>query len=289
MKLTKLSPVKLVAKKAVNEAAILELISSEPVILGLGDVEVKDKQRIQSGGGRLDLLLQDVDEHGRYEVEIQLGQTDPSHIIRTIEYWDAERKRYPQYDHTAVIIAEDITSRFLNVISLFNGAIPIIAIQMNAVEIEGGIGLFFTKILDTVAYGYVAEDEEVNEPATRADWEARATPQTVKMADQILELCADFSGKVELRYNKHYIGLRDAGAIGNFAECRPRKIAMALSIKLQKSADLDTELDKHELDLLDYDQRSKRYRIRLTPAQLAKHGDYLKTLLKAAFDLRNAE
>ncbi len=33
------------------------------------------------------------------------------------------------YDHTAVIVAEDITSRFLNVISLFNGTIPIIAIQ----------------------------------------------------------------------------------------------------------------------------------------------------------------
>jgi hypothetical protein len=63
--------------------------------------------------GRLDLLLQDVDTNRRYEVEIQLGKTDESHIIRTIEYWDIERKRYPQYDHCAVIIAEDITSRFL--------------------------------------------------------------------------------------------------------------------------------------------------------------------------------
>ena len=47
-----------------------------------------------------------------------------SHIIRTIEYWDIERKRYPQYEHCAVLVAEDITSRFLNVISLFNGTIP---------------------------------------------------------------------------------------------------------------------------------------------------------------------
>jgi len=47
--------------------------------------------------------------HFNYEIEIQLGSTDESHIIRTIEYWDIERKRYPQYDHTAVIIAEDIT------------------------------------------------------------------------------------------------------------------------------------------------------------------------------------
>ena len=59
-------------------------------------------------------MLQDADGIERYEVEIQLGATDESHIIRTIEYWDIERKRYPQYNHTAIIIAEDITSRFLN-------------------------------------------------------------------------------------------------------------------------------------------------------------------------------
>jgi hypothetical protein len=44
----------------------------------------------------LDLLLQDADGNRRYEVEVQLGKTDESHIIRTIEYWDIERKRYPQ-------------------------------------------------------------------------------------------------------------------------------------------------------------------------------------------------
>ena len=54
------------------------------------------------------------------------------HLIlsSTIEYWDIERKRYPQYDHCAVLVAEDITSRFLNVVSLFYGTIPLIAIQM---------------------------------------------------------------------------------------------------------------------------------------------------------------
>ena len=44
----------------------------------------------------MDLLLQDADDNDRYEVEIELGTTDESRIIRTIEYWDIERKRYPQ-------------------------------------------------------------------------------------------------------------------------------------------------------------------------------------------------
>ena len=86
------------------------------------------REKIQPSGERLDLLLGD--DNNRYEVEVQLSATDPSHIIRTIKYWDTERKRYSQYDHCAVIVAEEITARFMNVISLFNGNIPLIAIQI---------------------------------------------------------------------------------------------------------------------------------------------------------------
>ena len=55
-----------------------------------------------------------------------------------------ERKRYPQYDHTAVIVAEDVKSRFLNVISLFNGFIPLVAIQLNAIQVESQVSLIST-------------------------------------------------------------------------------------------------------------------------------------------------
>jgi hypothetical protein len=40
----------------------------------------------------VDLLLQNPETKRRYEVEIQLGATDEAHIIRTIEYWDIEKK-----------------------------------------------------------------------------------------------------------------------------------------------------------------------------------------------------
>src|SRR2546422_10306019 len=87
------------------------------------------------------------------EDEVQLGKTDETHIIRTIEYWDIERKRYPQYDHCAVLVAEDITSRFLNVISLFNGSIPLIAIQMAAFQIGERVALAFTTVVDELERG----------------------------------------------------------------------------------------------------------------------------------------
>jgi hypothetical protein len=73
----------------------------DDLILGLGDLELRQKERIHPHAGRLDLLLQDSEDR-RYEVELQLGSTDETHIIRTIEYRDNERKRYPRYDHRSV-------------------------------------------------------------------------------------------------------------------------------------------------------------------------------------------
>ncbi len=130
-----------------NEKWLQDQIAANPSILGLGELDLKDRERMQPGAGRLDLLFQDPETNRRYEVEIQLGKTNESHIIRTIEYWDIERQRYPNLDHCAVIVAEDITARFLNVIKLFNGCIPLIAIKLQAIREPGGkIGLVATRV-----------------------------------------------------------------------------------------------------------------------------------------------
>jgi hypothetical protein len=147
-----------------------EFIAADPAILGIGDLVLRDKERIQPRAGRLDLLLQDVEAKRRYEVEIQLGPTDEAHIIRTIEYWDIERKRYPRYVHCAVLIAEDITSRFLNVVALFNGTIPLIAMQTQALKVGDHLTLIFTKVMDELSRGLVDEDEDPEAaPTDRAD------------------------------------------------------------------------------------------------------------------------
>ena len=159
-----------------TEKWVQSLIAEDPTILGMGDLILRDQERVQPRAGRLDLLLQDTDTKRRYEVELQLGATDEAHIIRTIEYWDIERRRYPQYDHCAVLIAEDITSRFLNVISLFNGTVPFIAIQMQALKIGENVTLVFTTVVDELARGFVDEDEDAEAaPTDRSYWEQRAT------------------------------------------------------------------------------------------------------------------
>lgn len=64
-----------------SEKWIQHLIAEDPSILGLGDLVLRAQERIHAKAGRLDLLLQDPDTNRRYEVELQLGPTDESHII----------------------------------------------------------------------------------------------------------------------------------------------------------------------------------------------------------------
>lgn len=268
--------------EGINEKSIQEMIAEDPSILGLGDLILKDKERIQPRAGRLDLLLQDAETTRRYEVEIQLGKTDESHIIRTLEYWDIERKRYPQYDHCAVIIAEDITSRFLHVISLFNGFIPLIAIQINAYKFGQETGLVFTKVLDEMPLGLVDEDEEIQEVTDREYWLKKGSQTTVKMADEMLSLINSFKEGYELKYNKFYIGLATNGQPNNFALFRPKKNYMRLEIKLPKSDEIDQLIETNELDEMGYDSRWGAYRIRLVKEDIKKKEIVIKDLLEKA-------
>ncbi len=124
LELKKVTPTRL-RLLGLDERWLQVRIEEDPSLLGLGDINVVRREKSQPSGGRLDFLMYDPDRELRYEVEIMLGVLDESHIIRTIEYWDIERQRFPAYDHRAVIVAEEITARFFNIIRLLNRAVPI--------------------------------------------------------------------------------------------------------------------------------------------------------------------
>ena len=264
-----------------TEAWLQGEIAKNPEILGLGDLILKDKERNQQRAGRLDILLQDPEINKRYELEIQLGKTDESHIIRTIEYWDIERKRYPQYEHCAVIVAEEITSRFLNVIGLFNGNIPLIAIQLTAYKNGEDYFLTFNKVLDEMSLGLVDEDEEISEITDRNYWEVqKATPKTMKIVDEALELISEVIPGYQLKYNKFYIGLANNGRADNFVLFRAKRNFTRMEIRLDKSEDLENEIENLGLDLMDYDKRYGKYRIKISSNDLKKHRDFIKGLIR---------
>lgn len=272
-----------------NEKWVQNLIADDPSIVGLGDLVLRDHERIQPRAGRLDLLLQDPDSKRRYEVELQLGPTDEAHIVRTIEYWDIERKRYPQYDHCAVLIAEDITSRFLNVVSLFNGTMPLIAIQMQALKVGDNTTLVFTTVMDELTRGYIDEDEDAESaPTDRAYWEKRGSKATVALADDLLDLLKEFDPSLKLKYNKFYIGLSKDGQPYNFVTFRPKKNQINFELRLQESTEIDGKIEGAELDTLEYNKQWGQYRLRLTKGDVKTKSEVLKELSHMAYKQRTS-
>lgn len=266
----------------VSERWLHERITEDPGLLGLGEVDVKDSERRQPRAGRLDLLLHDPEANLRYEVELQLGPTDESHIIRTIEYWDNERRRFPQYEHIAVIAAEEITARFFNVISLLNGQIPIIALQVNLLEVGHMRTLVFTRVLDHVSLA-TDEEDEAAEPTDRTYWSTKkGTEATVVLADRLHGLAAEVDPGVTLNYNKHYIGLTRNGEAKNFLTMRPRKKSLIAEFRLPQNDERHEADEALGFDVLPYDKRFKNYRLRLTREDFEDRSEALRDLAEQA-------
>ncbi len=282
----KFSPVKIVRLKdlpGISEAWVQKILFENPSLLGLGKISGRDKERIQPSGGRLDLLFQDEETSTRYEVEVQLGATDETHIIRTIEYWDLERKRFPQYDHVGVIVAEDITARFFNVISLFNSNIPLVALKMTAVEnLDGSLGLLFTKVLDVATPALDEEDSEV-EQTDRTYWEKTSSKEVLRGADGILNLIREFEPKAVFSYNKFYLGIWVDGKPNNFVVFRLRRRYFHVDIKLERSTEVDEMIEQSVFEEVNYKVREGRYGFRVDAQTPAEGLNFLKELLTRAY------
>lgn len=171
------------------------------------------------------MLLESTDEDDpvRYEVEIQLEKKDESHIIRTVEYWNEESNRYPAYDHVAVIITEDITSRFLNVIHLFNRQIPLITIQMKGIRIGDKVSLIFTKVLNLAPLASEVDKTETYSKVDRKYWENQGNVPVLKACDKLVSFIQEKAPGYELNYVKLYIGLVKVGVTNNFMLFKQKK------------------------------------------------------------------
>ena len=265
-----------------NERWLQDRIIEDPSILGLGNLDVRESERIQPTGGRLDLLLSDPESLTRYEVEIQLGSSDERHIIRTLEYWDVERRRYPQYNHVAVLVAEDVTSRFLNVISLFNGYIPIIAIQLHALEVAGNLTISTSRVLDVLTLG-TDEEDAPGAITDRSYWESKASSSTLRLVDKVIELAREKDSNLAPKYNRHYIGLARNGIADNFISLRPRQKWIIFQPKVPSNPELTQKLEDAGLEVMAYERRFKFYKIRLGEKELAENIDLIREIISLAF------
>lgn len=266
-----------------SESWLQKQIAADPSLLGLGDLTVFQREKTQPTGGRIDFIMSDALNETRYEIEIMLGATDPSHIIRTIEYWDMERQRAPTIEHRAVIVAEEITSRFFNVIRLLNRAVPLIAIQLSAFQFGDEVVLQFIRVLDTYEFG--GEEEEENGPTELADrpyWEKRARPEALAVVDAVAALISGGGNEPKVTYNRTHIALGTSGYY--FAWFYPRKIATHCPVRFKVGPDqrpaIMTKLEEAGLEAENRGQGS--IQLFLKPEQIKHHAGLLGEVVRAA-------
>jgi hypothetical protein len=265
-----------------DEKWLQDRINEDTSILGLGDLVIIQREKAQYIGGRLDFLMYDPEDSVRYEIEIMLGTLDESHIIRTIEYWDLERRRYPALEHRAVIVAEDITNRFFNVIGLMNKAIPIVAIQLNAFRDENQLYLNFVKVLD-LAETMDDEDQEIQEVTNRKDWEARTNPESMALVDAMIAIVKTIS-EPRVTYNKWHIAIGTSGR--NFLWCHPRKVKHLIS-GLRVGEDRDNIIKKFEDQGIQCSKGNvfERIKLTLTMKELEDNKELVRATITAAENL----
>jgi hypothetical protein len=210
--------------------------------------------------------------------------TDESHIIRCIEYWDVERRRYPHYEHCAVLVAEDITSRFLNVLALLNGQIPLIIIQLTALKVGNQIVLNFVRIMDKFSLRRDEEAETVSQAVVdREYWIKRSSSALLKVAEDCLQIVNQGADpQLSLAYNKGFIGLNDGVRARNFIHFRPRRQFVHVLVDVE---DRDLWVKRFEDQELDAVKEGGRFlRVTLKPVDFENNISLVTELLRKAVD-----
>ncbi len=261
-----------------DERWLQERIAEDPTILGLGELSLIERERVQPKG-RLDLLLANYDTGVRFVTEVQLGSLDESHIIRTIEYWDIERKRFPNKEHVAVIVAEDVTSRFLNVISILGNSIPLIVLQLDTRSFGNNLFLNFIKVIDHVER--FEEEEDLNiEKTDREYWLNKKHKDSMKLFDTITDLYKEFDSDISLTYNKGHIAMGGEGK-RNYAWFEPRSssyITLGMRFKVEDFDRVLDMCDKSGFEVLSRRKRSIKFNI--NNKKLKEHMEFFKELIK---------
>jgi hypothetical protein len=129
-----------------NEHWLRERIVDDPSVLGLGDLRLADESRTHDG--RLELLLRDPATGRRITALVRIGPAEAGDLVRAIENWTIERARYPEHEHFAVIVAEELPPRFLSAANTLGTTIPLSAMQVSVLRVAEHVTLHFAVVID---------------------------------------------------------------------------------------------------------------------------------------------
>ena len=281
-------PVPLKGHPEFDEKWLQDRIAEDPTILGLGEVVLIERERSQERAGRLDFLLSSPEQDRRFEVEVMLGATDASHIIRCIEYWDIERRRYPGYEHCAVLIAEDITSRFLNVIGLLAGTVPLVAIQINALRVGEHITLDFVRVLDQRLLRRDDTSKVKDQIVDRSYWINKSTGPIISLVDELLGVINEKAQTPQqLNFNKFYIGLFDGNRASKFIYFSPKKKYLRVAVPRGWTEERSARFDEAGIDEAGQ-LKNEELIFNLNPAEFKKHRELVGSVIHEVVEQQNS-
>lgn len=281
---TQSQPLNLKTTPEIDEKTIQKLIIDNPSILGMGDFYPHD-ERVQFRGGRLDILLKSTEDTNiRIATEIQLGCLDGDHLYRAWGYYLNERQKYPQYEVSCIVVAEDVDERLLPVIQDLFANKPITLILMKAWRFENNWGLNFIKFFEGVPLGTEEEDEPEYARADRNFWNEKR-PKALPLVDEIFKLVQKVTPDLTLNYNRHYIGLTNSNRTNNYVSFAPNaKGEVIMAIKLPLTDENQILMDNTSFSTLDYQTKWKQFRLRITKEKLKDNEKKLLEIFQAAYE-----
>jgi hypothetical protein len=142
--------------------------------------------------------------------------------------------------------------------------------------------LNFTKVLDVVEPGDDDEENEAEvEAVDRGYWEKKGSKESLAVVDTCLSVIQQFAPKLNLKYNKAYVGLSDQVRPKNFVVFRPKRQFVRVEPKIADRQKWAERLEAAGIVVLPGGRT--RLHFRLARAEAEAHGDVLRELLEESY------
>ena len=184
----------------------------------------------------------------------------------------------------AVLVAEDVTSRFLNIMSLFDGTIPFVAFQLEALKVDEKIILKFVKVLDQrLLRRDDGTDVVEGKETTRGEWVEYCGEKIMGMVDRALAFINENADpKRILKYRQQHIGLTDGRRVSNFIWFEPRK--SFLHVGYRSVPDAHAWSERLEEAGLPAEAETGWLKVTVRPEEFADHEDLIRELTLAVVE-----
>ena len=276
-----------------SETWLEETICCEPSILRLGDIKIMERQRRQKDGiARVDLIAQSEDKTEIFVIEMMLGPLDSSHIVRSVEYWLREQKRFarkPEVEVKAVLIAEQICdSRFKDVVRFLCDRMPLTVKEVAAIQVGDMLTLHCTTILDSS--DEQSEDITVQPPQTSLESWEHEHPATLQGAKWFLQHLQFLDPAAVLNFARSTISIR-LGSTGNLCmRFRPSAHGSFRARAWISDAEIWRDrLRAQGLRLSGSEDAEDWVRMILTPEDISRHESTLNELCAACIEHQREE